>query len=131
MAEYAISRPDERDWILTRTRADQGRAIVDLTAALGLERSRARLWRYPVGASGVPHVEREQEEVFVVLLGTLTLALGDPPTHETLPAGSVAAVKPGTAIRVRNESDAEVTFLAYGAPAVADAADRLLEPVAY
>jgi quercetin dioxygenase-like cupin family protein len=128
MAGYAISRPADQEWVATRTRAEHGRTIVDLTNQLGLEKSRARLWRYPPGASGVPHVEREQEEVFVVLDGTLTLLLGDPPVGEQLPPGSVAAVKPGTPIRVRNDGDAEVTFLAYGAPPVADAADHLPEP---
>ncbi len=128
VAGYAIDRPEERTWIATRTRAAHGRTRIDLTSVLGLERSRARLWRYPAGASGVPHSEREQEEVFVVLDGTLTLVLGDPPVREKLPAGSVAAVQPGTAIHVRNEGDVELTFLAYGAPAVADAADTLPEP---
>jgi uncharacterized cupin superfamily protein len=123
---YAISRPNEQEWAQTRTRAELGRTIVDLTTVLGLEKSRARLWRYPPGAYGVPHVEREQEEVFVVLDGTLTLVLAD--TRETLETGSVAAVQPGTAIHVRNESNAEVTFLAYGAPPIADAADYLPDP---
>lgn len=128
MGGYAIDQPEEREWVATRTRPEHGRTYVDLTAQVGLEKSRARLWRYPPGASGVPHVEREQEEIFVVLDGTLTLVLGDPPTRETVPAGGVAAVQPGTPIHVRNESDAEVTFLVYGAPPVADAADYLPEP---
>jgi quercetin dioxygenase-like cupin family protein len=114
--------------VRTRTPAEHGRAIVDLTTELGLERSRARLWRYPPGASGVPHVEREQEEVFLVLDGTLTLLLGDPARAEMLPAGAVAAVRPGTPIHVRNVGDTEATFLAYGAPPVADAADALDRP---
>ena len=130
MAGYAIDRPETRTWVATRTRPEHGRTRIDLTTELGLERSRARLWRYPAGASGVPHSEREQEEVFVVLDGTLTVVLGDPPARERLPAGSVAVVRPGTAIHVRNESDADVTFLAYGAPPVADAADTLPEPTA-
>ena len=129
MPGYAIDRPEERDWVATRTRAEQGRTYVDLTTHLSLEKSRARLWRYPPGASGVPHAEREQEEVFVVLAGTLTLVLGDPPTRETLPAGSAAAVPPGTAIHVRNAGDTEVTFFVIGAPPIADAADMLPEPV--
>jgi quercetin dioxygenase-like cupin family protein len=89
--------------------------------------ARARLWRYPLGASGVSHVEREQEEVFVVLEGTLTLMLGDPARSELLPRGSVAAVKPGTPSHVRNDGDSEVMFRAYGAPPIADAADELPE----
>lgn len=128
MAGYSVIRPDERGWTRTRTRPEQGRELVHLTERLGLERSRARLWRYPPGAAGRPHAEREQEEVFVVLEGTLTLVLGDPAVRELLPAGSVVAVQPGTPIHVRNESGGEVTFLAYGAPPVADAADELPGP---
>lgn len=127
MPGYAISRPDARAWTPTRTRAEHGRAIVDLTAELRLQQSRARLWRYPPGASGVPHVEREQEEVFVVLDGTLTLMLGDTAQREVLAAGSVAAIQPGTPVHVRNDSEGEATFLAYGAPPIADAADELPE----
>jgi quercetin dioxygenase-like cupin family protein len=125
---YAINRPAEREWVATRTLAEHGRAIVDLTTQLGLERSRARLWRYPPGASGVPHVERVQEEVFLMLDGTLTLMLCQPARRETLPAGSVAVIRPGTPIHVRNDGDDEVTFLAYGAPPVVDAADELGRP---
>jgi len=127
MSQFAVSRPAERSWIPTRTLSEHGRTIIDLTAQLGLEHSRARLWRYPPGASGVPHVEREQEEVFVVLEGTLTLMLGDPARRELLPRGSVAAVKPGTPIHVHNDSDSEVMFLAYGAPPIVDAVDELPE----
>lgn len=100
--DYAISRPSDQEWVRTRTLAEYGRAIVDLTSQLGLQRSRARLWRYPPGASGRPHIEREQEEVFVVLEGTLTLVLGNPACREVLPVGTVAAVRPGTPIHVRN-----------------------------
>ena len=64
----------------------------------------------------------------MVLEGTLTLILGEPGQPETLPASAVAAVRPGTPIHVRNDSDSEVLFLAYGAPPVADAADELPEP---
>jgi uncharacterized cupin superfamily protein len=128
MPGHEAIQPAESDWVTTRTLPEYGRRYVDLTSRLGLAESRARLWRYPAGAAGVPHLEREQEEVFVVLEGTLTLLLGDPATRETLPVGAVAAVSPGTPIHVRNESGAEVVFLVYGAPAVADAADTLSTP---
>jgi quercetin dioxygenase-like cupin family protein len=128
MSKYSISRSGEQTWVATRTRAEQGRELIDLTSHLDLNRSRARLWRYPPGASGRPHVEREQEEVFVVLDGTLTLILDEPARRELLPSGSVAAVKPGTPIHVRNDSEQAVTFLVYGAPPVPDAADELPEP---
>ena len=128
MAGFEAIHPTEGDWRVTRTLPEHGRRYVDLTSRLGLVESRARLWRYPVGAVGVPHLELEQEEVFVVLEGTLTLLLGDPAARETLPVGAVAAVAPGTPIHVRNESDAEVVFLVYGAPPAADAAETRPPP---
>jgi uncharacterized cupin superfamily protein len=70
-------------------------------------------------------VEREQEEVFVVLDGTLTLMLGDPAQREVLPAGSVAAIQPGTPVHVRNESDDRAMFLAAMASDVRTAVDTI------
>ena len=72
----------------------------------------------PPRTRGRRHVEGAQEEVFVVLEGTLTLLLGEPPERFDLGPTGVASVSPGSAIQVRNETDAEVTFLAYGAPPV-------------
>jgi len=99
--------------------------MADLTPAAALTQSRARLWRLPPRSRGRRHAERAQEEVFVVLEGTLTLLLGDPPERFDLPAGSVAAAQPGTGIQMRNESDLEVVIFAYGAPPVAGQADYL------
>jgi mannose-6-phosphate isomerase-like protein (cupin superfamily) len=92
------------------------RLAADLTSALGLGSSRARLWRYPPRTRGRRHLERAQEEVFVVLEGTLTMLLGDPADRIELPAQSVVAVEPGTPIQVRNDSDAEAVVFVYGAP---------------
>ncbi len=94
------------------------RLVSDLTKAAGLVESRARLWRLPGHSRGRRHIEGAQEEVFVVLEGTLTLLLGEPPERFDLGPEGVASVSPGSAIQVRNESDTEVTFLAYGAPPV-------------
>jgi quercetin dioxygenase-like cupin family protein len=77
---------------------------------------RANVWRYPPGARGRRHAEGVQEELFVVLEGTATLLLGDPPEAAELPAGSMAVVEPGTAIQVANQSDGETAVLIVGAP---------------
>jgi quercetin dioxygenase-like cupin family protein len=77
------------------------------------------------GSKGRRHAERVQEELFVVLAGTATLALGDPAEGFELPTGSVAVVEPGTALQVRNDSDAEATILIVGAPPVTGEADYL------
>ena len=59
-----------------------------------------------------------QEEVFVVLDGTLTIHMGegdDPERHE-LERGSVLVVQPGTALQLSNRGDEELRLFIYGAP---------------
>jgi len=97
-----------------------------VTAAGELSQSRARIWRYPPHTRGRRHAEGVQEEVFVVLQGTLTMLLGDdPPERHDLPPQSVVTVAPGTGIQMRNESDGEVVVFAYGAPPVTGQAEYL------
>jgi uncharacterized cupin superfamily protein len=127
---YVIARHADLDW---EERPSIGggaakRRTADLTAAAGLAESRARIWRLPPGARGRRHREREQEEVFVVLEGTLTMLLGEPPERHELAVGDVAAVTPGTEIQLRNESGAETVLFAYGAPPV-EGQGELLEDV--
>jgi mannose-6-phosphate isomerase-like protein (cupin superfamily) len=77
---------------------------------------RASIWRYPPGTRGRRHAEGVQEELFVVLDGTATLMLGDPPEPVELAVGSMAVVQPGTAVQVANQGDGEATLLIVGAP---------------
>ena len=95
---------------------DPPRAAADVTTQAALGQSRARLWRYPPGARGRRHADKVQEEVFVVLEGTLTMHLGDPPERVELPPESVVSVEPGTALQLRNDGDEEVVVFIYGAP---------------
>jgi mannose-6-phosphate isomerase-like protein (cupin superfamily) len=108
--------------------SDPARLAADLTGAAGLEQSRARLWRYPPGSRGRRHAERAQEEVFVVLTGTLTMHLGEPAERVELAPQSVVAVEPGTPLQLRNDGDEEVTVLIYGAPPVQGSADFFEDP---
>lgn len=101
------------------------RRAADLTEQLGLQSSRARLWRYPPHVVGRRHSDRVQEEVFVVLEGTLTMLLGDEPERVDLGPGGVVAVQPGTALQMRNETDDEVVVFVYGAPPEQAGADML------
>jgi mannose-6-phosphate isomerase-like protein (cupin superfamily) len=66
-----------------------------------------------------------QEEVFVVIQGTLTMLLGDDPERVDLGPGSVVAVEPMTALQVRNETDEELVLFVYGAPPLREGADHL------
>ena len=119
---FSIFRSDEREWSAPSA-GDQTRGIVRLSDTMA--QMRANIWRLPAGSRGRRHAERVQEEMFVALEGSPTLALGDPPERVELPAGGVAVVEPGTAIQVLNESDDEATILIVGAPPVTGEADYL------
>jgi len=92
------------------------RLAADVTGPAGLQQSRARLWRYPPGSRGRRHADHAQEEVFVVLAGTLTMHLGEPPERVELPPESVVSVEPGTPLQLQNDGDDEVVVFIYGAP---------------
>ncbi len=95
---------------------EHGRLVADLTTALELKESRARLWRYPPHTTGRRHADKVQEEVFVVISGTLTMLLGEEPQRVDLGPGGVVAVEPGTPLQVRNETDDPLVLYIYGTP---------------
>jgi mannose-6-phosphate isomerase-like protein (cupin superfamily) len=117
-------RYDERP----NVEGEAARLAADITDAAQLQQSRARVWRYPPHTRGRRHADHAQEEVFVVLSGTLTMLLGDPPERFDLPPTSVVAVEPMTPLQVRNESDAELVLFIYGAPPEQAGADCLDDP---
>lgn len=92
------------------------RHVADVTAAAELKHSRGRVWRYPPHTRGRRHADKAQEEVFVVISGTLTMLLGDPPERVDVGPESVVAVEPMTPLQVRNERDNELVLFVYGAP---------------
>jgi uncharacterized cupin superfamily protein len=108
---------------------EEARRAGDITGAVGLRQSRARVWRYPPHSTGRRHADHAQEEVFVVITGTLTMLLGDEPERVDLTPGGVVAVQPGTALQMRNETDEEIVVFVYGAPPLQEGAD-FLEDVA-
>ena len=110
---YTVFRPDEREFRPPQ-RGDQRRSLAPLSGAL--HEMRANIWRLPPGSRGARHLERVQEEMFVVLEGTATLLVGDPPERVELPSGSVAVVEKETALQLRNEGEAEIVVLIVGAP---------------
>ena len=111
---YTVFHSDALAW--KPRREGDPRLVSELSDAL--TRSRANLFRYPPGAIGRRHIDHTQEEVFVVLEGTLTIHMGegdDPERHELEP-GSVLVVQPGTALQLSNRSDTELRLFIYGAP---------------
>lgn len=111
---YAIFHASELDW---EPRDDEsGRTLARLSDSL--TQSRANIWRYPPGARGKRHLDRAQEEVFVVLDGTLTVDLGEPPERHELERGSVLVAQMGTILQLRNAGADELVLFIYGAPPV-------------
>jgi mannose-6-phosphate isomerase-like protein (cupin superfamily) len=114
VAGYTVFHWDELDW--------QPRREGDPRLAAGLSdamtRARANLFRYPPGAVGRRHIDPVQEEVFVVLDGTLTVHMGEDGAIEKheLAKGSVLVVQPGTALQLSNRHDDELRLFIVGAP---------------
>ena len=119
---YTVFRNDELEF-RAPSRGDQSRGLAPLSEAL--RNMRANIWRLPPGVRGARHLEHVQEEMFVVLEGTATLLLGDPPERVELLRGSVAVVETETVLQLRNESDAEIVVLAVGAPPEQGKAEHL------
>ena len=116
---FAIFRQDAVEW---EPRDDEsGRTVARLSDSM--TSSRANIWRYPPGARGKRHADKAQEEVFVVLDGTLTVDLGEPPERHELERGSVLVVQPGTILQLRNAGAEELVLFIYGAPPVTGGAD--------
>jgi mannose-6-phosphate isomerase-like protein (cupin superfamily) len=98
-----------------------GREVARLSESM--TRSRANVWRYPPGARGKRHADKAQEEVFVVMEGTLTVDLGEPPERHELERGSVLVVQPGQILQLRNAAEADLVLFIYGAPPLSEGAD--------
>jgi len=111
---YTILHADELEW-QPRGENDPRQAAA---VSQALTQSRANFVRYPPGSVGRRHSDPVQEEVFVVLTGTLTAHLGDDGAVERheLPAGGVLVVQPGTPLQLSNRHDEELRLFIYGAP---------------
>ena len=70
---YTVFHAGELDW--QPRRPGDPRLAAELSGAM--TQSRANLFRYPPGAVGRRHIDPMQEEVFVVMAGTLTIHMGE------------------------------------------------------
>lgn len=111
---YSVFHAAELEW--HPRREGDPRLVSELSSSM--TRSRANLFRYPPGAVGRRHSDPVQEEVFVVLDGTLTIHMGegDAPERDELGRGSVLVVQPGTVLQLSNRGDEELRLFVYGAP---------------
>jgi quercetin dioxygenase-like cupin family protein len=116
MAFQAI-RPDDFEWI-TRPHepGEPARHVAELSELAGFAHTRANVWRYKPGAKGRRHRHLYQEETFVVLSGTLTMYLGDPPERVDVPPGGLIHVEPETPLQTVNHGEDDLLVYVYGTP---------------
>ena len=125
MTFTAIS-PDELDWITRPHEAGEpARHVAELSDVAGFAHVRGNLWRYEPGARGRRHRHPTQEETFVVIRGTLSMYLGDPPERRDVPAGGLIHVAPRTPLQTVNHGDEDLLLYAYGYPPEAEHAEIL------
>lgn len=114
---YRVITPSEQGW-QTRPHADgePARHVKELSEAADMADARANVWRYEPGAAGRRHRHPTQHETFVVLAGTLSMYLGDPPERRDVPAGGLVHIKAGTALQTVNHGDEDLVVYAHGWP---------------
>jgi mannose-6-phosphate isomerase-like protein (cupin superfamily) len=119
--------PNELEWVTRpHEEGEPARHTAAASQALGSSHVPANFWRYEPGAKGKRHVHAEQEETFVVLSGTLTMYVGEPPERVEVAAGSVINVLAGTPLQSANHGTGELLVFAYGYPP--DQGAVVLEP---
>ena len=92
---------------------EAGERFVPLRRQLGVESFGLNLMLLEPGQRGRVHRHERQEEVYVVLEGTLTLELEGGETHELHPRDA-ARVGPELRRRLSNRGDTRVALLALG-----------------
>jgi quercetin dioxygenase-like cupin family protein len=90
--------------------------VAELSEAAGFATVRANIWRYEPGAKGRRHRHKLQAEAFVVLAGTLSMYVGDPPERQDVPTGGVIHIEAGTPLQSVNHGDEDLLVYAYGTP---------------
>lgn len=123
---FAVIDPDEFHWI-TRPHdpGEPARHVAELSERAGFQHMRGNIWRYEPGAKGRRHRHKTQEEVFVVISGTLTAYLGGAAERHDVPPAGAIHVSPGTAIQIANHGDEDLLLYASGYPPENENADML------
>jgi quercetin dioxygenase-like cupin family protein len=114
---YRVVTPSELEWITRPHEPDEpARHVAELSDAAGFAHTRGNVWRYEPGAKGRRHRHPHQEETFVVLDGTLTMYVGDPPERVEVPRGGVIHIDALTPLQAANHTDRDLLVYAYGYP---------------
>jgi quercetin dioxygenase-like cupin family protein len=118
--------PSAFEWVVRpHEPGEPARHVAELTDAAGFQHTRANVWRYEPGAKGRRHRHRSQEETFLVLAGTLSMYVGEPPERRDVPVGGVIHVDAGTALQAANHGDEDLLVYAYGYPPESERAELL------
>jgi mannose-6-phosphate isomerase-like protein (cupin superfamily) len=127
---YRAISPQRLEWI-TRPHepGEPARHVAELSDAAGFADTRANVWRYEPGAKGRRHRHPRQEETFVVLEGTLTMYVGEPPERIEVPRGELIVVDPMTPLQAANHGDGDLLVYAYGYPPEDEHAELLASAV--
>jgi mannose-6-phosphate isomerase-like protein (cupin superfamily) len=123
---FRVVRPAELEWTTRPHEPEEApRHVTELTEPAGFAHTRANVWRYEPGAKGRRHVHKLQEETFVVLSGTLSMYVGEPPERQEVPAGALIHVEPGTPLQSVNHGEEDLVVYAYGTPPESEGAEIL------
>lgn len=118
--------PEQWAWI-TRPHepGEPARHVAELSEAAGMGSLRANVWRYEPGAAGLRHRHLRQEEAYLVLEGTLTAYLGEPPAAVRIPERGLVHVPAGTPVQSANHGDTDLVVLAFGTPPEEESSELL------
>ena len=127
---FRVVVPVDVEW-LTRPHEprEPARHVAELSDLAGFAHTRANVWRYEPGAKGRRHRHPLQEETFVVLSGTLSMYVGEPPERHDVPAGGLIHVEPGTPLQSVNHTGEDLVVYAYGTPPESETAEILASAV--
>jgi quercetin dioxygenase-like cupin family protein len=114
---FRVVDPRDWDWITRpHEEGEPARHVAELSELAGFANTRGNVWRYEPGAAGRRHRHKTQEETFVVLSGTLSMYLGEPPERHDVPVGGLIHVEAGTPLQTVNHGDEDLLVYAYGTP---------------
>ena len=115
---YRVMRPDELQWVTRpHEQGEPARHVAEMIELEPFAYMRASLWRYEPGAKGRRHRHPRQEETFLVLEGTLSIYVGEPPVRQDVPRRGAIRIDPGTPLQSVNHQDHDLLVYAYGTPA--------------
>jgi len=114
---FSVINPDDQTWeTRPHEEGEPARHVTELSELAGMEHVRANVWRYEPGAAGRRHRHVSQDETFVVLAGTLSIYVGEPPERHDLPAGGLVHITAGTPLQSVNHGDIDLVVYAHGWP---------------